>query len=179
MASDDSENSRPGFVKPLGGIGGRAAASALRPVTGTMRVAAGLGISAERRLVDWVLSSDELERIPGGVLNDEHVRAALRRAVESDGAKRVVRAFFDSGLFEQFLERLGESEGLWRLVDEIAQSPSVLAALSQQSLGFAGQVGGAVRERSRKADHRVERTAGRVTGHAHDQDQADPDARGP
>ena len=54
------------------------------------------------------------------------------------------------------------SEAIWNLIDEIAASPAVTAAISQQGLGFAGQMGDEVRERSRKADDWAERTARRL-----------------
>jgi hypothetical protein len=65
--------------------------------------------------------------------------------------------FFESGLFDRFADRLLASDGLWRLIDEIAESPSVTAAISGQGLGFADQLGGEVRTRSRRADEWVER----------------------
>jgi hypothetical protein len=126
-----------------------------------------------------VLDSGELERILTAALNDVRVQAMMRRALASDGARRLVDGFFDSGLFDHFIERLLASDGLWRLVDEIAQSSSVRAALSQQGFGFADQIGGAVRDRSRKADHRVERSAGRLTHRQPNRAPPDADARTP
>jgi hypothetical protein len=177
--SDPSVDPIARFVRPLAGIGGRAAASALRPVTATVRVAVGVGVGAERRVVDRVLDSGELERIVIGALNDARVQAAFERAVESEGAGRLVDSLFDSGLIDHFMNRLEASDGLWRLVDVIAQSPAVRAALSQQGLGFADQIGRVARDRSRRADHRVERAAGRLRPHPHDEPPTDPDARGP
>jgi hypothetical protein len=58
--------------------------------------------------------------------------------------------------------RLLESEDLWLLVDEVARSPSVTEAISHQGVGFAEQMAGVVRARSRTADARVERLARRV-----------------
>jgi hypothetical protein len=69
---------------------------------------------------------------------------------------------FDSGLFDRILERLVASDGLWQAVDEIAASPAVTAAISQQGLGFADQVTDQVRARSRKADDWLERAARRL-----------------
>ncbi len=59
---------------------------------------------------------------------------------------------FDSGLADQFVDRLLTSKAVWRLVDEIADSPAVTAAVTQQGLGFADQVGGELRARARQAD---------------------------
>jgi hypothetical protein len=160
MASDQPANSRFPSLGPLGRVGGRAAASALRPLT---NVTVRAGLSLERHAVDRALDGGELERILTGAFDDARVQAMLRRALASDGARRLLDGFFDSGLFDHFMDRLLASDALWRLVDEIAQSPAVRAALSQQGLGFADQLGGAVRDRSRKADRRVEHTAIRMT----------------
>jgi hypothetical protein len=48
------------------------------------------------------------------------------------------------------------------MVEEIAQSPAVTEAIAQQSVGFADQVAGGVRVRSRNADAWLERTARRA-----------------
>jgi hypothetical protein len=55
------------------------------------------------------------------------------------------------------------SPALWRLVDEIAASPAVTAAITQQSLGFADQVEEQVRMRSRGADDWLEQKVRRLT----------------
>jgi len=284
MVTNDAQRSRSRILGPLGEIGGRAAALALRPVTNTVGAAVEVGANLERRAVDRVLDSGELERVltsaldsarlQAGVrgalasdgarqlvdsvfdsqlmertltsaldsarlqaglrgalasngarqlvdsvfdsqlveriltsaldgarvqaglrralasdgarqlvdsvfdsglfdqlmertltsaLDGARVQAALRRALASDGARQLVDSFFDSGLFDQFMERLSASDALWQLIDEIATSPTVTAALSKQGLGFADQVGDLMRDRSRKADHRAERIADRLT----------------
>jgi hypothetical protein len=124
--------------------------------------AAGAGITLQRRAVDRVLESDELERVLTAAINSAHVQAALQNALAGDAARRFVDAFFDSGLLDRFLERLLASEVLWNTIDEIAASPSVTAAISQQGLGLADQVGEEVREQSRRADDWVERAARRL-----------------
>ena len=48
------------------------------------------------------------------------------------------------------------------LVEEIARSPAVTEAITQQSIGFADQVAGGVRARSRTADDWVERVVRRT-----------------
>ncbi len=150
----------------------------LRPVAGTARAALGAGLDAERRAVDRMLDSGEPERILTAVLNDARVQMVVQQALAGPGTGRLIDGFFDSGLFEQFARRLAASDALWRLVDEIAQSPSVRAALSQQGLGFADQIGRAGRERARQADNRL--LAGRLRQHAHDRGPAaDSGARAP
>ncbi len=140
----------------------RAARTALRPVTGTMKATVRAGLDVERRALDSALESDEFERFVTGILDDQGLRAMLGRVLDSEGARTVIGRFFDSGLFNLFIDELLAADALWRLVDEIASSDSVRAALSQQSLGFADQVGSALRERTSRADRRVERTAGRL-----------------
>ncbi len=126
-------------------------------------------MSLERRAFDRFIDSGELERLLAG----DRLQLAIERVFESAGAQRAIDSFFDSGLFDRFVDRLLASDALWRLVDEIAQSPAVRAAISQQGLGFADQVGGELRGRSRKADAWIERTALRITRrHA---DEATPD----
>ena len=165
MAGDPTPNSRSRPLKPLTDIGGRAAAAALRPLTGAVGAAAGAaaeaGISFEQRAVDRLLDSGELERF----LASPRLQAVVKQVVQSDGATQLIDAFFDSGLFDRFIDRLLSSDGLWRLVDEIAASPTVRAALSQQGLGFADQVGDAVRARSRKGDRALERAADHLRRH--------------
>jgi hypothetical protein len=57
---------------------------------------------------------------------------------------------------------LPSSEAMWALIDVIAQSPAVTDAITQQGAGFADQVAGEVRERSRSLDARLERGAWRL-----------------
>ncbi|MGN6872348.1 MAG: hypothetical protein ACTHMY_28495 [Solirubrobacteraceae bacterium] len=162
-------------MSPLTGIGGRAAGTVLRPLTGVVGAAAGAGISLERRAVDRVLASDELERVINATVNSPHVQSALVQATHSEAVDRLVDSLFengvvdrvmdrllDSGALDRFLVRMLSSEGLWNLIDEISASPAVTAAISQQGLSFADQVGGEMRERSRRADDWVERAARRL-----------------
>ena len=156
--------SRLGPLGPLVGFGTRAATAKLRPIAGVVEAAAEAGLSLERRAVNRVLESDELERAVVVAINSTHIQAALRQAPESDGAAQLIDSLFDSGLIDRFLDRLLASESLWNMIDEIAGSPAVTAAISQQGLGFADQVGDQVRQRSRKADDWMERAARRLTG---------------
>jgi hypothetical protein len=130
----------------------------LRPISGAVGAAAGVGIGLERRAFDRFIDSGELERL----LDSDRLHLAIERVLDSEGAQRAIDAFFDSGLFERLVDRLLTSDSLWRLVDEIAASPSVRAAISQQGLGFADQVGDQIRGRSRKADAWIERATLRI-----------------
>ena len=142
MASEDRNSSRPGVLRELSSVGSRAAAATMRPLSGAVGAAAGAGISLERRAVDRLLQSGELERL--------------------------IDTFFDSGLFDRLVDRLLASDALWRLVEVIAASPEVTAAISQQGLGFADQVGAEMRGRSRRADDWLERSARKLAHRSHD-----------
>lgn len=139
MAGYERANSASRGRRPLTSIPGRAAAATLRPFTQA-------AIPEFERLMEAALESDELQR-------------AGRLALESEGARQLISTFFDSGLFDHLVDELLASKGLWRLVDEIAASPAVTAAITQQGLGFTEQVGDVVRTRSRHADDRLERAA--------------------
>ena len=147
----------------------------MRPVTGVIGAAAGVGLRLERRAVDRVLESEELERIVTATVNSTHVQSALVQATQSEAVDRLVDSLFDSGVIDRvmnrlldsgaldrFLVRMASSEGLWQLIDEISASPAVTAAISQQGLSFADQVGEEMRDRSRRADDWVERAARRL-----------------
>jgi MinD-like ATPase involved in chromosome partitioning or flagellar assembly len=164
MSEDQPANHRLGPLRPFVGFGTRAASATLRPIVGIVEAAADAGAGLERRAVSRVLESNELERVVVVAINSTHIQAALRQALGSDGAMQLVDTVFDSGLMDRVFERLLESEALWHLIDEIASSPAVTAAISQQGLGFADEVGDQVRSRSRKADDWMERSARRLVG---------------
>ena len=172
MATDRSDSPRSRVFRDIASIGGRAASVTMRPFTGAMGAAAEAGIGLERRAVDRLLENGDLERL----LDSSRLQAIIERVLRSDGATRAVDTFFDSGLFDHFIERLAASDALWRLIDEIAQSPAVMAAVSQQGLGFADQFGGEMRSRSRKADDWLENAARRLT---HRREQASAAEPGP
>jgi hypothetical protein len=142
-------------LQEFASLGGR---TAIRPLRGAANAAAGVGAELERRAMDRLLEGDELERL----LDSYRFQELVQRVMGSRGAERLIDTFFDSGLLDRFLARLVKSDSLWRLVDDVAASPAVTAAISQQGLGFADQVGDQVRTRSTKADDWLERTAHRL-----------------
>ena len=151
-----------GRLRPLLHVGTRAVALTVRPVMPVVEAAAEAGLGLERRAVDRLLESDEIERVLTAAVNSPQIQASVDAALSSGAANRLIDGLFDSGLLDRFLDRLLASPALWHLVDEIATSPAVMAAISQQGLGFADQVGDQVRDRSRKADDWVERAARRL-----------------
>jgi hypothetical protein len=62
----------------------------------------------------------------------------------------------DDAVVEQAAALVLASDELWVVVEEIAHSPAVTEAIAQQSLGFADEVAGGVRARSRSADAWIE-----------------------
>jgi hypothetical protein len=84
------------------------------------------------------------------------------RVLDSPQAERLVARVIESKLVDEAVARLLESKDLWLLVDEIARSPSVREAISEQSMGFAEELAAEARTRSRSGDARVERLARRL-----------------
>ena len=91
--------------------------------------------------------------------------------LEDQATGRLVAQVLDSRLLDESVERVLASEELWLVVDEIARSPAVTSAISQQGMGFADQVVEEVGVRTRRADAWLERAARRMlhrtlAGHA-------------
>jgi hypothetical protein len=128
----------------------------------------GLGMAAERRARALVARTAEeallgaLEATLGSQVAREASQLVADRIVDSPATERLVARVIESKLLDEAVARLLESEDLWLLVDEIAHSPEVTDAIGRQGIGFAEQMAGVVRDRSRTADARVERLARRV-----------------
>lgn len=103
-----------------------------------------------------------IQRAAGELFADPDLERFAVATLDSAGTERLVAEVIESRLLDAAVQRLLESDELWLLVDEIAHSPSVTDAIGQQSLGFADQIAGTVRERSVTADARLERTARRL-----------------
>jgi hypothetical protein len=88
--------------------------------------------------------------------------AGLDVALRSRFAEDAVERILDSPLLADVVAGLLEREALWTLVDGVAQSPAVAAAMRQQGVGLGDELAGEVRERSRYADAWLERGARRV-----------------
>lgn len=140
------------------------------------------------QISERVIEGPEFERVLSNVANSDRVQDAIVRAVDSEaverliarliaspGSERVVALVLESPLLTEAVTGLLESEELWILVDEIARSPSVTEAISHQGMGFADQVAGELRDRSRGADAWLERTARRLRRR---HDDAAPSANG-
>jgi hypothetical protein len=101
--------------------------------------------SAGLATLDAVLASRLAEEAVDRVLASPLARHSLERALES-----------------ALVEVLLRSDALWLVVDEVARSPAVTEAVTQQSAGFADQVADGMRARSRNADAWLERKARRA-----------------
>jgi hypothetical protein len=129
-----------------------------------------LASSVADEATDRVLASRWAERTVVHVVDGEQARRALAAALESPALERAISQVIDSRLaddavariVDRTLARLTDSPGLWELVEVVAASPAVRAALTQQGTGFAEEIAGDVRERSRQADAQLETAARRL-----------------
>ena len=103
-----------------------------------------------------------LERLADPLLDGETLDRVAEAALESPAMDRLVARVIDSRLVDEAVAQLLESEELWLVVEEVARSPAVTEAITQQGIGFADQVAGGVRARSRNADELLERVARRA-----------------
>jgi len=117
---------------------------------------------AIERISRHVIDSPELERLLARSLESPAMERLVAAAVDSPATERLVARVIDSRLLDAIVTRLLESEELWLAVEEIARSPAVTEAITQQSLGFADQVAAGVRQGSTGADAWLERAARRV-----------------
>jgi hypothetical protein len=160
-----------GAARALGGL----AATALRPAAGALSLSRAVAEETVTRTVDAVLASGLVEhavdqalaegvgdRVAARVLESGLVEHAVDRALTDGVADRVVVRVLESGLIDEVVTRLLASDELWLMVDEIASSEAVTEAIGRQSIGFADQVAGVVRDRSANVDDRLERVARRL-----------------
>ena len=141
-----------------------AAAAADRALVAAIDAALGRLLSDD--VIDRVLTqlerSGAAQRVADRLLDDGIAEDLARRALASPEVERILAAALEGPLVEEAVSRLLENQAVWVLVDEIARSPSVTAAITSQGTGFAEQVAGRARERSRDADALLERVARRL-----------------
>jgi hypothetical protein len=102
------------------------------------------------------------QRVAERLLDDGIAEQIAERVLAGPEAERLLATALEGPLVEQAVSRLLENQAVWVLVDEIARSPSVTEAIAHQGYGFADQVAGRARERSRDADALLERVARRL-----------------
>jgi hypothetical protein len=120
------------------------------------------GGAVVERVVDRALSGQLVETVSRDIVRYSVIERATQPLAEAGLAEEIAIRIIEGPEFERILARLLESEELWMVVEQIARSPAVTDAISHQGIGFADQVAGAVRGRSRTADDRVERVARRL-----------------
>ena len=117
---------------------------------------------AIERLVAAAVDNPATERLIAATVDNPATERLIAAAVDSPATERLVMRVIDSRLLDEIVTRLLEREELWLAVEEIARSPAVTEAITQQSLGFADQVAAGVRQGSTGADAWLERAARRV-----------------
>ena len=93
-----------------------------------------------------------LERVARPVLAAPDVEAAFADALEQERTQR---------LAAQVADHLLASPELERVVEQVASSPAVRAALARQTTSLAGEVAAGLRRRTERLDDLAERTARR------------------
>ena len=126
-----------------------------------MRPAATAMTAVQRRVENAVVGAVE-DAVARAITQGLVERIVEQLLAEGIVERTVDRVFDDQRVIDEMVKRLIESEALWVLVEEIAQSPAVTEAITRQSVGFVDQVAGEVRKRSRSADARLERVARRA-----------------
>ena len=114
------------------------------------------------RVAGELLDAGVAENVADRVLAGQELDRLVTRVLEDPATGRLVAQVLDSRLLDESVARVLQSEELWLVVEEIARSPAVTSAISQQGTGFADQVVGEVGERSRRADAWLERAARRM-----------------
>jgi uncharacterized RDD family membrane protein YckC len=111
-----------------------------------------------------------VERFVGELNRRGDLEAMAVSALESQEAERVVKDVLASPALERLLVEAMESPLSRELTSRMLQDPEFQQALrqvlSQQTMGFVGEVAGAVRERAIAADGAAERLPRRLVGKA-------------
>jgi hypothetical protein len=115
-----------------------------------------------RRAVGRVFEGPLIDVIAEDVVRYAVVERIVDRLLAEGIVEHTVSRILDGPEFQRVIGAVLESEELWLLVEEIAESPAVTDAVTQQSFGFADQVAGGMRARSRNADAWLERGARRA-----------------
>src|SRR5919197_2765334 len=136
-------------------------------------MAGGVGrvtVVVSQQAVGSALANGDVDRLASRIVDGPELERIVARALESPGVERIVARIIESPVVQEAIarvvddvvERLRDSEALWALVDDVAASPVVTQAITQQGVGFADQVNDQIRERSRDVDAKLERAAWRL-----------------
>jgi hypothetical protein len=140
---------------------------------------AGLRSDLAERAVDQALASGLARHAVGRALEGPLVDVVAADLVRYAVVERVVERLLADGIVEHTIDRvldgpelervadravarILDSEELWLVVEVIAGSPAVTDAIAHQGAGFADEVAGRMRTRSRNADAWLERAARRA-----------------
>ena len=122
--------------------------------------------SLARHAVDRAFQGPIVDAIAKDVVRYRVVERVVDELLAEGVADRIVERVLAEGIadraVDQVLAGLTTREELWVLVEEVASSPAVTEAVTQQTAGFADQVAGGVRTRSHDADAWLERKARRA-----------------
>ncbi|MBN1530495.1 MAG: hypothetical protein JW895_15640 [Thermoleophilaceae bacterium] len=146
---------------------------------GLWAIDAALSSRLAREAVDRTLESPLAERAVGRALEGPLVDAVARDVARYAVVERLMDRLIEESVLEHavdrvltgpelvriadaVLEQVLDSDELWALVEEVAQSPAVTEAISRQGVSFADQVAVGVRARSHNADAWLERAARRA-----------------
>ena len=131
MAGPEKTSTRSRALAPLAAVGSKVAAVTIKPVaavtvkplagvaTGAASAALDAGIEIERRAVDFVLDSAELERVLTAAIESPRVQAAMSKAIAGRLVRDLIAGFVDGPAMDDLVDRLLDSDALWRLVDTL------------------------------------------------------------
>ena len=99
---------------------GRLATAPLKPLRDSAREA--------------VLDSELFQSLLADALDSDQVQIALRKALETEGAEHVVETLFESGLVDEFVDRLVSDGAAWVLINAVLASDDAEQLLSDAAL---------------------------------------------
>jgi ribosomal protein S28E/S33 len=114
------------------------------------------------RAMDRLDEAGAAQRIVQRLLDDGIAEQVAERVLAGPEAERLLATALRGPLVEEAVTELLETRAIWILVDEIARSPAVTEAITQQGTGFLDLVAEGARDRSRHADARVQKFADRL-----------------
>jgi uncharacterized RDD family membrane protein YckC len=110
-----------------------------------------------QRVVDEVLSRADLEKAIAAALDRAETERLVQETLSSPGFERLATRASDSVLASGLPEHVIESAEMQQLVEEIATSPAIRAALLRSSATLGTEVSAGLRRRMRSLDDAGER----------------------
>jgi uncharacterized RDD family membrane protein YckC len=132
-----------------------------------------------KRVVDQVLASTDLEATVDAVLEHSATERLVQDTLASPGFERIATNSADSLLASNLPEHVIQSAEMQRLVEEMASSPAVRAALLRQTTTLGDEIATALRHRMESFDDAGEGTVrGWLRRPVEPEDLADGSPRG-